>query len=55
MGLASFFLKCKRVWYILRKPSKKEFLQVAKVSAIGILLLGAAGFIISGFVKWMVR
>ena len=41
----SFLLKCKRVWYALRKPSKKEFWQVAKVSAIGILILGAFGFL----------
>jgi protein transport protein SEC61 subunit gamma-like protein len=43
--LGSFFLKCKRVWISLRKPTKKEFWQVAKVSAIGILILGAFGFL----------
>lgn len=55
MGLKSFLLKCKRVWHALRKPSKKEFLQVAKVSAVGIVVLGIIGFIISGIVKWIVR
>jgi len=44
--LSSFYLKCRRVWTSLRKPSKKEFWQVAKVSAIGILILGAFGFLI---------
>ena len=45
--IKSFFVKCKRVWQILKKPSRKEFEQVAKVSAIGILILGAIGFLVS--------
>ena len=47
----SFFLKCKRVWIILKKPSKKEFETIAKVSAIGILIIGAIGFFISMFME----
>jgi len=47
----SFYIKCKRVWYTLKKPSKKEFEQITKVSAIGILVLGALGFSISVFMK----
>jgi protein transport protein SEC61 subunit gamma and related proteins len=43
----TFYQKCKRVWLVLRKPTRKEFEQVAKVSAIGILILGALGFLIS--------
>jgi len=42
-----FFKKCRRVWYVLKKPTKKEFQMIAKVSAIGIALLGIVGFIIS--------
>jgi len=41
----SFFIKCKRVWYSLRKPTRKEFEQIAKISAIGIGILGIIGFI----------
>ena len=44
--LKSFMIKCARVWHILKKPSRKEFDTVAKVSAIGILLIGIFGFII---------
>ena len=51
----SFALKCKRVWYVLKKPSKKEFEMTAKVSAIGIVILGLAGFIISVFMKALIR
>ena len=49
--LNSFFIKCKRVWHTLKKPSKKEFETVAKVSAIGIGILGLLGFIISLIMK----
>ena len=42
-----FYAKCKRVWRVLKKPSKKEFDQVAKISAIGIGILGFLGFLIA--------
>tara|TARA_Y100000310_G_C20009017_1_gene502045 strand:+ start:231 stop:407 length:177 start_codon:yes stop_codon:yes gene_type:complete len=47
----SFLKKCKRVWYTLKKPTKEEFKQVLKISAIGIVLLGLIGFIISQVMK----
>ncbi len=47
----SFVLKCKRVWHVLKKPTKKEFEMIAKVSAIGILILGIFGFLISFVMK----
>jgi protein transport protein SEC61 subunit gamma and related proteins len=37
----------KRVWRLLRKPSKEEFLTISKVSAIGLLVIGAIGFVIA--------
>jgi protein translocase SEC61 complex gamma subunit len=43
----SEFLKYLRVWRLLKKPSMQEFSMIAKVSAIGILVIGAMGFIIS--------
>ncbi len=43
----SFYIKCKRVWQVLKKPSKEEFQATAKISAISILVLGLAGFLIS--------
>ncbi len=46
-SIKSFFAKSARVWYILRKPTRKEFEQVTKVSAIGIIAIGAIGFLIS--------
>jgi len=47
----SFLVKCRRVWHALKKPSRKEFEQVSKVSALGILALGVFGFLISIVVK----
>jgi len=47
----SFIVKCKRVWLVLKKPSRKEFETVAKVSAVGILILGVLGFVISFIMK----
>jgi protein transport protein SEC61 subunit gamma-like protein len=49
--VSSFFLKCKRVWFSLKKPTKEEFLLTSKVSAIGIGILGVLGFTISIFMK----
>lgn len=46
-----FFKQCKRVWHVLKKPTKQEFQQVAKVSSIGILALGLVGFIIALIMK----
>jgi len=51
MSAKSFFLKCKRVWFVLRKPTRKEYITIAKVSAIGVVILGVIGFIISIFMK----
>ncbi len=51
----SFLLQSKRVWHILRKPTKEEFISIAKISAIGVLIIGAAGFIISDALKLIER
>ena len=49
--LKAFATKSKRVWLVLKKPSRKEFEMVAKVSAIGVLILGVIGFLISILIK----
>ncbi len=49
--LKSFFIQAARVWHVLRKPTMDEFKAIAKVSAIGILAMGAIGFIISDLLK----
>ncbi|MFP4150911.1 MAG: protein translocase SEC61 complex subunit gamma [Candidatus Aenigmatarchaeota archaeon] len=44
MSISSFFKSCKRVLKVATKPSREEFFQTAKVTAIGIGLIGAIGF-----------
>jgi len=53
-SIKSFAIKCRRVWLVLKKPSKKEFSTITKVSAIGIALLGTLGFLISIIMKLFV-
>jgi len=45
--LKSFFQQSVRVWHLLRKPEKTEFRTIAKVSAIGLAIIGVIGFLIS--------
>jgi len=42
----SFFDNTKRVFLVAKKPSWKEWLGLAKVVGLGIVLVGALGFII---------
>jgi len=50
-SIKSFFGKCVRVWRALKKPSKEEFEKVAKISAIGILIIGLFGFLVALLMK----
>jgi len=51
LWMDSHFQQYKRVWRLLRKPTMQEFSLIAKVSAIGLLVIGAIGFVISLIVK----
>jgi protein transport protein SEC61 subunit gamma-like protein len=53
--LKSFFEKCKRVWAVLKKPTREEFIKVAKVTAAGILIIGVLGFLISVIMSFFVK
>ena len=53
--IKSFILQSKRVWHVLKKPSAIEFKTVAKVSAIGILIIGAVGFILADIIQLIER
>jgi len=44
--MRKFLSNCKRVLRIARKPDKSEYLQIAKVTGVGILLIGFLGFLI---------
>ena len=49
--LKAFIAKSKRVWLILKKPTRKEYEMIAKISAIGILAIGVVGFLIAIFMQ----
>lgn len=48
--LKTFILECKRVFLVTKKPNKEEFKSIAKVTGIGMILIGLIGFII--FMMW---
>lgn len=44
--LKNFIYKCKIVLRVTKKPTKEEYYTVVKVSALGMIIIGAIGFII---------
>ena len=44
--LNSFIIECRRVLRVTKKPDSDEFKTIVKVSGLGILLIGAMGFLI---------
>ena len=51
--IKSFMAKCSRVWQILRKPGMEEFKMVSKISAIGLGVIGALGFLITIIMQYI--
>jgi protein translocase SEC61 complex gamma subunit len=45
--LKSKYTQYSRVWRLLKKPSMTEFKTISKVTAVGLLIIGALGFVIS--------
>ena len=46
-SMANFIKQCQRVLKVSRKPDREEYINVPKVTGIGIILIGVIGFIIS--------
>ena len=46
-SLVDFIKLCQRVLHVSRKPGREEFMNVAKITGIGVIIIGAIGFIIS--------
>jgi protein transport protein SEC61 subunit gamma and related proteins len=53
--LVSLFNQYKRVWRLLKKPSMEEFKTISKVTAIGILIIGALGFLITDLITFFIK
>ncbi|MCG2827662.1 MULTISPECIES: protein translocase SEC61 complex subunit gamma [unclassified Methanothermobacter] len=46
-SVLNFIKQSKRVLKVSKKPTREEYLNVSKVTGIGIILIGVIGFIIS--------
>lgn len=44
--LKDFWIQCRRVLRVTKKPTKEEFITIVKVSGLGILAIGLIGFIL---------
>lgn len=40
-----FIKDCKRVLKVSKKPDKEEYLNVSKITALGIVIIGVIGFV----------
>ncbi|WP_407414211.1 protein translocase SEC61 complex subunit gamma [Methanobrevibacter sp.] len=45
-NIDKFIKDSKRVLKVSRKPDKEEYFELAKISALGVLVVGAIGFVI---------
>ena len=46
-GFRSFLVECKRVLTITRKPTKQEYWTIAKITGLGLVLIGLTGWLVS--------
>ena len=53
--LKSWYYQYMRVWKLLKRPTMEEFKTISKVSIVGLLLIGALGFVISIIMKPLMR
>lgn len=46
-SIRGFLKQCERVLRVSKKPDNEEYKTVAKVTGLGIILIGVIGFVIS--------
>jgi protein transport protein SEC61 subunit gamma and related proteins len=46
-SIVDFIKLCQRVLHVSKKPGREEFMNVAKITGIGVIIIGTIGFIIS--------
>jgi len=51
----SLFTQYRRVLRLLKKPSMEEFKTISKVTAIGLLIIGALGFLITLIITFFTK
>jgi len=52
--IRSFIYNAVRVLKLAKKPKREDFTFVAKVTGLGILLIGAIGYIIES-IRWLLQ
>jgi len=45
-SIGRFYKECKRVLKVAKKPTREEYVNFSKVTAIGIAIIGVIGFVI---------
>ena len=50
--LGEFIASSKRIFYISRKPSWKDYVEMSKVTGLGIILIAIIGFAITFVFKF---
>jgi len=45
--LKNFVYECRRVLRVARKPDRDEYLQISRITGVGMILIGVLGFIIT--------
>lgn len=43
----NFIKQCQRVLHVSKKPDRNEYVNVAKITGIGIIIIGVIGFVIN--------
>lgn len=46
-SISQFIKQCRRVLIISKRPDRDEYQNVAKITGIGIIIIGVIGFIIT--------
>ncbi len=44
--MREFLQNCKRLFQVAKKPEREEYMQVVKISGLGITLIGVVGFLV---------
>ena len=45
-SILNFIKQCKRVLHVAKKPDKEEYTNVAKITGLGIIIIGVIGFVV---------
>ncbi|MBD3259338.1 protein translocase SEC61 complex subunit gamma [Candidatus Woesearchaeota archaeon] len=45
--IKSYFIECRRVLKVTKKPTRDEFKTIVKVSGLGMIIIGLIGFLVT--------